>query len=110
MTIRQKFYDVAAQRERHLDDARAALDKGDQEAYDAAMSAAKALNPEMEKLQADALEEERYKDLYAPGKPGVTREQAQEAQDAEDVDLAQFRGMTAEEINRRWDKLLERIG
>lgn len=110
MTIRQKFYDVAAQRERHLDDARAALDKDDMEAYAAAMDAAKALNPELEKLQADVLEEERYKDLYAPGQPGQTQQKAQEAQDAEDIDLEQFRGMSAEEINRQWDRLLERIG
>lgn len=51
-TLRQKLYDLAAQRAGVLDKAQQALDKGDQEGYSAAMESVKKLNDQMRDTEA----------------------------------------------------------
>lgn len=98
--IRQKLYDLMAQRADLINAAEAALTADNQEEYRANMDAAKALNSQLDALQGDLAEAERYDKLYPP----CPTEEQGAAPQALTVD--NLKGLSAEEINKRWKQML----
>lgn len=108
-SIRQRLYDLKAQREGYVQAAEKALEADNQEEYRANMDKAKGLNERLDELQADLTEAERYDSLTVPGQPGQTGAQGtQGAQGGAFKTVDDLKGMTPEEINRQWAALLAR--
>ena len=97
MSIRQKLYDLKAKRAGYISAAEAALEADNQEEYRTNMDAAKALNGQLDALQADLEEAERYDKLVPAGGKAPEEQKAMTVED--------LRGLSAKEINERWSKL-----
>lgn len=101
-SIRQKLYDLKAQRAKFISAAEMALEDGNQEEYRANMDSAKALNEKLDELQADLTEAERYDNLVPPGGQGPNG-QSGPAGKVKTVD--DLKGMSAAEINKHWPEI-----
>lgn len=105
-SIRQKLYDLKAQREKFITAAEMALEADNQDEYRANIDQAKALNEKLDELQADLVEAERYDKLTPPG--SMLQAGAKPPQTAAFKTVDDLKGMTTEEINAHWAELLAR--
>ena len=104
-TIRQKIYDTKASRDKLLAAAEEALAQDNLEEYRQNMDAAVALNPTLDQLTADLAEFERYDQLATPGATPGTHAAADQAKP---FDVTALKGLSPEEINRKWNEALGR--